>query len=86
MFDATSSVGCCSRQQRSRTPVYLSSVAGAGPQFFLVGARSKIHSALVSCMCVDNGSAQRGADGVAGVSPWSLVARYLLNILSATVF
>ena len=29
---------------------------------------------------------QRGADGVAGVSPWRLVARCLLNILSATLF
>ena len=57
-----------------------------GPPFFLVGARSKIHSALVSCIFVDHGLATRGADGVVGVSPWRFVARCLLNILSAMRF
>ena len=57
MLKATSSFRCCPRQHKSRTPDCLSSVLGAGPQFFLFGARSKIHSALVSCMCVDNGLA-----------------------------
>ena len=72
--------------QRSRTSVYLSSVVGGGPQFFWLapGRRSilRLSRAFVWIMAWP----QRGADGVAGASPWRLVARCLLNILSATVF
>ena len=87
MFNATSSFGCCSRQQRSRTPDCLSSVAGAGPQFFfwLAPGRRSILRLSRACVWI-MARPQRGADGVAGVSPWRLVARCLLNILSVMRF
>ena len=51
--------------------------------FFWVGARSKIHSALVLCICVDNGSATAERRRCSGSFSLRLVARCLLNILSA---